>query len=383
MHFEYGQIELDYLKSKDKKLAKIIDEIGFIKKQINPNLFLSLIRNIIAQQISGKAARSVWERFEDKFKSKNGKISPKAVANAQISEIQKLGMSLKKATYISEFATLLANKKFDIKALEKMSDNDAIKALSSLKGVGVWTAEMLLLFSLQRKNIFSYGDLGIKKGLEILYKHDKIDKKLFEKYRKKFSPYGSVASFYLWAVANKKSTNLTNKSTKPQIYYWYYNSALGQIIMKSDGVNLIGLEFAKFDENCSKFKKQNLQIFKDTCLWLDIYFSGNLPNFTPKISLNLLNGSEFSKMVWQILLQIPYGEVTTYGQIANIIATQKGIAKMSARAIGSAIRRNPIAIIIPCHRVLGADGKLTGYAYGVDNKLALLNLEKIDASKFN
>lgn len=378
MHFEYGQTELNYLKSKDKKLAKIIDEIGFIKKQINPNLFLSLIQNIIAQQISGKAARSVWERFEDKFKSKNGKISPKSVANAQISDIQALGMSLKKATYISEFATLLANKKFDIKGLEKMSDNDAIKALSSLKGVGVWTAEMLLLFSLGRKNIFSYGDFGIKKGLEILYNHEKIDKKLFEKYRKKFSPYGSVASFYLWAVANGKIASLTNKSAKPQIYYWYYNSALGQITMKSDdGINLSELRFGKFDENCSKFKKQNLQIFKDTAKWLDIYFSGNLPNFTPKISLNLLKGSKFSKQILQILLQIPYGEVVTYGQIASIIATQKGVAKISAQAVGTAVGKNPIAIIIPCHRVIGKNGKLTGYAYGVDKKEFLLNLEKI------
>lgn len=383
MYFKYGQTEIAYLKSKDKKLAKIIDEIGFIKKEINPNLFLSLIQNIIAQQISGKAARTIWARFKETFCAKNSKISPKTIAKAEISEIQALGVSLKKASYIKEFATLVTQNKFNLKAVEKMSDNDAINALSSLKGIGIWTAEMLLLFSLQRKNIFSYGDLGIKKGLEILYKHDKIDKKLFEKYRKKFSPYGSVASFYLWAVANGKIASLTNKSTKPQIYYWHYTSTLGQIIMKSDGVNLIGLEFAKFDENCSKFKKQNLQIFKDTAKWLDIYFSGNLPNFMPKISLNLLNGSEFSKMVWQILMQIPYGEVITYGQIANIIATQKGVAKISAQAIGGAVGKNPIAIIIPCHRVLGADGKLTGYAYGVDNKLALLNLEKIDTSKFN
>ena len=153
MYFKYGQTEIAYLKSKDKKLAKIIDEIGFIKKQINPNLFVSLIQNIIAQQISGKAARTIWARFKETFCAKNGKISPKTIAKAEISEIQALGVSLKKASYIKEFATLVTQNKFNLKAVEKMSDNDAINALSSLKGIGIWTAEMLLLFSLGRKNI--------------------------------------------------------------------------------------------------------------------------------------------------------------------------------------------------------------------------------------
>ena len=146
--------------------------------------------------------------------------------------------------------------------------------------------------------------------------------------------------------------------------------------MQSDGVNLTGLKFGKFSDFGAEFKEQNLQIFKDTCLWLDIYFSGNLPNFTPKISLNSLNGSEFAKQIWQILLQIPYGKTTSYSEIAQKIAIQKGMAKMSAQAVGGAIGKNPIAIIIPCHRVIGTSGKLVGYAYGVDKKEFLLNLER-------
>ena len=159
-------------------------------------------------------------------------------------------------------------------------------------------------------------------------------------------------------------------------YFWRYNSPLGEIFMQSDGINLTALKFGKFSDFGAEFKEQNLQIFGDTCAWLDIYFSGISPNFTPKISLNSLNGSEFAKQIWQILLQIPYGKTTSYSEIAQKIAIQKGMAKMSAQAVGGAIGKNPIAIIIPCHRVIGTSGKLVGYAYGVDKKEFLLNLER-------
>ncbi|MBQ7674971.1 MAG: methylated-DNA--[Campylobacter sp.] len=159
-------------------------------------------------------------------------------------------------------------------------------------------------------------------------------------------------------------------------YFWRYNSLLGEIFMQSDGANLTALKFGKFSDFGAEFREQNLQIFADTYLWLDIYFSGNLPNFTPKISLNSLNGSEFAKQIWQILLQIPYGKTTSYSEIAQKIAIQKGMTKMSAQAVGGAIGKNPIAIIIPCHRVIGSGDKLIGYAYGLDKKEFLLNLER-------
>ena len=155
-------------------------------------------------------------------------------------------------------------------------------------------------------------------------------------------------------------------------YFWRYNSQLGEIFMQSDGVNLTALKFGKFSDFGAEFKEQNLQIFADTCAWLDIYFSGNLPNFTPKISLK---GSDFQLEIWQILMQIPFGTTTTYGEIAHEIALKRQIPKMSARAVGRAVGANPIAIIIPCHRVIGSGDKLTGYAYGLDKKEFLLNLE--------
>lgn len=155
-------------------------------------------------------------------------------------------------------------------------------------------------------------------------------------------------------------------------YFWRYSSPLGEIFMQSDGANLRALKFGKFSEFGAEFREQNLQIFGDTRAWLDIYFSGISPNFTPKISLK---GSKFELEIWQILMQIPYGTTATYGEIAHEIALKRQIPKMSARAVGRAVGANPIAIIIPCHRVIGSGGKLTGYAHGLDKKEFLLNLE--------
>ena len=117
--------------------------------------------------------------------------------------------------------------------------------------------------------------------------------------------------------------------------------------------------------------KAELPIFMQTCNWLDIYFSGKEPGFTPPISLHT---TPFRKAVYDILLTIPYGQTMTYGEIALILAEKQGMERMSAQAVGSAVGHNPISIIIPCHRVVGADGSLTGYAGGLDKKTALLKL---------
>ena len=109
--------------------------------------------------------------------------------------------------------------------------------------------------------------------------------------------------------------------------------------------------------------------------WLDLYFSGREPGFTPALNPA---GSAFRRAVWEILLKIPYGKTTTYGQIAREIAAARGLAKMSAQAVGGAVGHNEISIIIPCHRVIGAHGSLTGYASGIDRKIKLLQLEGVD-----
>lgn len=163
-------------------------------------------------------------------------------------------------------------------------------------------------------------------------------------------------------------------------YIYHYNSPLGKIIIASDGNALIGLWFEgqkHFGKGLSEeYEQKNLPIFEQTVNWLDIYFSGKAPEFTPKLNIR---GSEFGKAVCKIMLGIPFGETITYGEIAKKIAMQRGAASMSAQAVGGAVGRNPVSIIIPCHRVVGSGGSLTGYAGGLDKKKKLLILEKTGA----
>ena len=160
-------------------------------------------------------------------------------------------------------------------------------------------------------------------------------------------------------------------------------SPLGDLIMESNGQSLTGLWFSDqscFDQEAVKGKEnRTLAVFEETKKWLDLYFTGKQPDFLPQI---LLNGSEFRKAVWEILLTIPYGETVTYKEIADRIAQQKGLEKMSAQAVGGAVGHNPVAILVPCHRVVGAKGNLTGYGGGMDRKIKLLELEKHDMTQF-
>ena len=158
------------------------------------------------------------------------------------------------------------------------------------------------------------------------------------------------------------------------IYKNRYLSPIGGILMESDGEALTGLYFEKpQDLDDLQEGGEDLSVFNQTRRWLDDYFEGQAPEFTPPLRAE---GSPFCKSVWEILLTIPFGETTTYGEIAACIAKQRGIRKMSAQAVGGAVSRNPIALIIPCHRVIGSGGDLTGYAGGLDRKAWLLELEK-------
>lgn len=197
MHFEYGEKEISYLKSKDAKLAEVIDTLGFVEREIDTDLFSAVVHHIIGQQISTKAQATIWQRMQDAL----GQVNAETILSAGVSNLQALGISFRKAEYITDFAKKVHTGEFDIEAVSQMSDTDAISALSSLKGIGVWTAEMILLFCMQRPDIFSYDDLAIQRGLRMVYHHRRIDRKLFEKYRRRFSPYCSVASLYLWAVS--------------------------------------------------------------------------------------------------------------------------------------------------------------------------------------
>lgn len=197
MYFAYGEKETEYLKKKDRRLGEVIDAVGHIERQVDGDLFSAVVHHIIGQQISTKAQATIWQRMQDAY----GGVTPETVGRAETGELQSFGISFRKAEYMKDFANKVLGGEFDLAAVERMPDGEAVAALAGLKGVGVWTAEMILLFCLQRPDILSYGDLAIHRGMRMVYHHRKIDKTLFEKYRRRLSPYGSVASLYFWAVA--------------------------------------------------------------------------------------------------------------------------------------------------------------------------------------
>lgn len=166
------------------------------------------------------------------------------------------------------------------------------------------------------------------------------------------------------------------------LYYKKTASPLGEITLRSDGEALTGLWFADDKHYGAKdiagAAMADLDVFMQAEAWLAEYFAGR----EPKVSVPLkLQGSEFQMQVWRLLQDIPYGRLVTYGDIAKKIAAQKGVARMSAQAVGGAVGHNPLCIIVPCHRVVGANGSLTGYGGGMWRKVRLLELEKVDMSK--
>lgn len=195
MIFNYTAQDLETLKKKDVKLKAVIEQVGPIERQINPDLFESLISSIVAQQISGKAYETVYNRLKGRTT-----VTPQGILDTPDDVIQACGLSFKKVSYMKYAAQYFSQS--DINLLKSMSDEALIEVLDDLKGIGRWTAEMLLIFSLNRMDVFSKQDLGIKRGISMLYHHKKITDETMRKYEKRFSPYGSLASLYLWEISS-------------------------------------------------------------------------------------------------------------------------------------------------------------------------------------
>ena len=206
MYFAYGEEEISYLKQKDKRLSGVIDRVGHIDRVVDTDLFSSVVHHIVGQQVSTKAQETIWQRLRAAL----GEVNADTVLMAGVPALQALGMTFRKAEYITDFAQKVHTGAFDLDAVRHMSDEEAVRALSALKGVGVWTAEMILLFCMQRPDVLSYDDLAIQRGLRMVYRHRSIDRERFEKYRRRFSPCGSVASLYLWEVSGGAVPELTD-----------------------------------------------------------------------------------------------------------------------------------------------------------------------------
>ena len=198
LFFKYGNKEAEWLKSRDPVLGAAIDKIGHIHRVVTPDLFTALIHSIVGQQISTKAQTTVWNRIEERFKP----LTPKTINSTSQEELQACGISMRKAQYIKGIAESVMDGSLNLAQLHGLSDDEVCKTLIKIKGVGKWTAEMLMIFSMERMDILSWDDLGIQRGLRFLYNHRKITTKLFDKYKRRYSPYATVASLYLWAISS-------------------------------------------------------------------------------------------------------------------------------------------------------------------------------------
>jgi 3-methyladenine DNA glycosylase/8-oxoguanine DNA glycosylase len=198
--FRYGNEEKEYLAKRDPVMKGLIEKHGHVEREVNPDPFSALVGSIISQQISTKAAETV----EGRLLEKAGGLSARRLDELSIQDIQQCGLSFRKAGYIKGIAEAQMSGAVDFDSLKKLPDEEIIRSLVGLKGVGRWTAEMMLIFSFGRKDVLSFDDLGIRRGLQRAYGLEEISKDHHLRFRDLFSPYGTVASLYLWEEASNK-----------------------------------------------------------------------------------------------------------------------------------------------------------------------------------
>lgn len=210
MFFQYGDLETNYLASKDKRLGQAIRQIGHINREVDSDLFSAIVHHIIGQQISTAAQATIWSRLL----TAAGTVTADSLTSLGRDRLQQIGMTYKKADYMLDFAKQVKSGTLNLEQLWSLSDKEVILELTKLKGVGVWTAEMILTFCMQRPNVVSFGDLAIQRGMRMLYRHRQIDRTKFERYQKRYAPYGTVAGLYLWAIAGGAIPELTDPAGK-------------------------------------------------------------------------------------------------------------------------------------------------------------------------
>lgn len=196
--FDYGSEEIEYLASADPVLGVAMAELGRVEREVIPDLFAALIYAIIGQLISVRSANTVWNRMQESI----GDITPENLFSVSADDIQHCGMTMKKATVISALSEDILQGRISLENLKKLPDEEVIRHLTALKGIGLWTAEMLLINCMERPDVVSWGDIAIRRGMEKLYGFPKLTKSQFDVCKSRYSPYGSVASIYLWKLSS-------------------------------------------------------------------------------------------------------------------------------------------------------------------------------------
>lgn len=200
-YFPYGPVEIAHLQDRDPPLGAVIERLGRIEREMQPDLWTALVHSIVSQQISNAAAATVWRRLGALL----GDLSPERLAGVTLADLQAGGLPRRKADWIQHLSRQVSSGALDLSALPALPDAAVVQTLSALPGIGVWTAEMLLIFALGRPDVVSGGDQAIRRGMRRLYDLDTLSTAQFTDYRERYRPYGTVASFYLWALAASSS----------------------------------------------------------------------------------------------------------------------------------------------------------------------------------
>lgn len=209
-YFPYGETEMDFLRKVDAKMKYLVDALGYIKREVDPDFFQAAVHQIAGQQISMKALDNLWSKIKENYNP----LTPKTVLDGGAEKLQGLGLSRMKVTYIYELAAKIESGEFKPEEVRKTSDEEAIKEMIKLRGFGIWTAEMILIFCFERKNVFSYDDYAMVKGLKMTYGFKTFSRRRYNSFKKKFSPYCTIASLYFWEVAGNKVPGIENLREK-------------------------------------------------------------------------------------------------------------------------------------------------------------------------
>jgi DNA-3-methyladenine glycosylase II len=370
--------KIEHLRDADPRMAQIIERFGYLERQTDAPLFDRLVRNIVEQQVATSTAEKITARLLEKV---GGVLSPESLRALGEEGVRQVGVPARKCRWIMEAAERFSKGEFSEEELRGLSDKEAIRRLVTLGGVGVWSAEMLLMFSLGREDVLPSGDLIIRRALSVLYGERRLTAKRFDHYRRLFSPFGSVASLYLWAYGNSLPKHTTEVIIRPlgfsllkdkRLRYSFQPTSHGLMLIASSVKGVCRVAFAAdreeaLDELRAEMRGAQLLHEEEPSHKAMVRV---LDGKGPKSLTLYLEGTPFERKVWRQVLRVPRGITVSYADIAACTGFTKAY-----RSVGNAVSANPIAVLIPCHRVIHADGTIGNYNAGVDKKYFLLDKE--------
>lgn len=371
--------KVEHLRESDSRMAQLIERFGYIERNTHRPLFEALVESIVSQQVASASAERTMRKIAGAV---GGSVVPATIASLGREGLRKCGVAARKAEWIVSAAERFESGGFGQEELQKLSNEEVVDRLTSLGGVGRWTAEMLLMFSLGREDVLPTGDLGIRKALTVLYGERRLTAKRWAHYRRLFGPYCSIASFYLWAYANNLPKKMAEVTIRPlafgrlkdrRIAYDYYPTSRGEMLVASTCKGVCRVAFADdreeaLDELRAEFRGATFEQRKEEC------HKQLVRSIERKSATDLtlyLQGTPFERKVWREVVRIPYGITASYADIA----ARTGYTK-AYRSVGNAVGANPVAIVIPCHRIIHADGTLGDYNAGAEKKHTLLERER-------